>query len=123
MEKLFLEVKSKVKIKIAKEELAKLPKKTALAATVQFVDQMKEIKERLGSKAEVKKGRQKYPGQVLGCDVSAVENVKADAILYIGDGRFHPIAIKLKTNKDVYILNPYTSKITKLETKDMKDYQ
>ena len=119
MEKLFIEVKSKVKIK--PKGLEKLPK-VALAATVQFIEQMKEVKKLLGDKAVVMKGKQEYPGQVLGCDASAIKESKYP-VLYIGDGKFHTVAIQLATKKDVYVLNPYSGIVEKLKKKDVEEYE
>ena len=46
-------------------------------------------------KAYTYKGKQKYKAQILGCDTTAAEKIKdkVDAYLYIGTGKFHPIAL------------------------------
>ncbi len=123
MKTIFIEAKYNKEIKIGNKETDKLPDKIGLVTTVQFVNNLNSIKKILiknNKKVSIAKGKQKYPGQILGCDVSSAKKIKdkIDAFLYIGDGKFHPIEVKLKTNKDVFILNPYdeiNNKITKLE--------
>lgn len=121
MRVLFIEAKYSKRIGIKQEEADKLPERIGIVSTVQFacqLDSIRNILKKYSKKAVIGKGRQKYKGQILGCDVSAAEKIKkdVDAFLYIGDGRFHPIEVKLKTGKDVYTLNPYDSenKILKL---------
>ena len=52
--------------------------------------------------------RAKYPGQILGCDWGAARSVvgRADAFLYVGTGRFHPLGVCMATGKEVVIANP-----------------
>jgi diphthamide biosynthesis enzyme Dph1/Dph2-like protein len=77
MEKLFIEARYKGKIKINKKDIAQLPKKLGLATTVQFLDNIKEIKEQLKDKTIIlDKDKQSYEGQILGCDVTAGEKIK-----------------------------------------------
>jgi 2-(3-amino-3-carboxypropyl)histidine synthase len=125
MEKLFIEARYKGKIKIDKKDIAQLPKKLGLATTVQFLDNIKEIKEQLKGKTIIlDKEKQTYEGQILGCDTSGAEKIKnkVDAFLYVGTGHFHPIAMGL-LEKSVYLLNPMTGKITKLKEEIIQNYQ
>lgn len=48
------------------------------------------------------------PGQVLGCNFSAVKAVekKADAVVFVGDGEFHPLGISYITKKPLFTLDP-----------------
>lgn len=93
----------------------------AIATTVQHAHQIEEIKKFLESKGKkilVGKGKfAAYPGQILGCDAEAVTSVSqsADAILFIGDGFFHPLAISIK--KPVFTYNPYTHLIERINSK------
>lgn len=128
MKKLFIEVKSDVKINLPESEIAKLPKKLGLISTVQFLEQMqytREILEGAGKKCIVGEGTQPNAGQVLGCDASAADKIasKVDAFLYIGDGNFHPVAVRLSTGKDVYVLDPYKNTITELCDADLELYE
>lgn len=125
MKTLFIEAKYQGPINISKIKTDKLPDTVALVTTVQFVDFLNEIKDYLeekGKKVIIEKGSQEYPGQILGCDVSAGKKISAivDAFLYVGDGRFHPIGVRLKTGKDVFIFNPLSSEFRKLEKKEVE---
>lgn len=48
-----------------------------------------------------------YPGQVLGCNFSAVPE-GVDSILFVGTGNFHPMGIKLAHNVTVIAADPFT---------------
>jgi len=49
--------------------------------------------------------------QVLGCDASNALNhaSEVDCFIYIGSGRFHPLAIAFDSNKPVFIANPLSN--------------
>jgi 2-(3-amino-3-carboxypropyl)histidine synthase len=92
-------------------------KKLAVGMTVQHSHQFGMVKEYLEKNSKtVLLGKGKLaqePGQVLGCDASAVLNAKdADAILFIGNGMFHPLA--LDSNLPVFIFNPLDGKIRQI---------
>ncbi|MEM4295518.1 MAG: diphthamide biosynthesis enzyme Dph2 [Candidatus Anstonellales archaeon] len=82
-------------------------KSIALLTTVQHIHQierMKDIIEKNGIKVYLKKGYwATMPGQVLGCDAIAANINEADAVLFIGDGLFHPLAVN--NGKRVFALN------------------
>ncbi|MFH1520019.1 MAG: diphthamide biosynthesis enzyme Dph2 [Candidatus Micrarchaeota archaeon] len=88
-------------------------KNIAIGMTVQHSHQFKEIKnffENNGKNILTKKGAlTQEDGQVLGCDASAIKNERADAILFIGNGMFHPLAIE--SEKQVFIYNPLDGSI------------
>jgi 2-(3-amino-3-carboxypropyl)histidine synthase len=48
-----------------------------------------------------------YPGQVLGCNFSAVPD-DVDSILYVGSGNFHPMGMRLAHNVPVVVADPFT---------------
>jgi len=109
----FIEAKYKGKISLNKKLISALPEKIGLITTVQFVDQIDNIKKILEKnkiKCFIEKGNQKYKAQILGCDISAADKIKSkvDAFLYIGTGEFHPIAVAEKTGKKVISYNPVT---------------
>lgn len=54
----------------------------------------------------------KYPAQVLGCDSSAINIKEAKAILFIGDGMFHALAIE--NDKPTFVFNPYTKQFRQI---------
>ncbi len=86
------------------------PRSVALATTVQHVhqlDAMKRILEQAGKEVHMSKGTlAAYEGQVLGCDAGAVTNAasKADAVVFVGDGNFHALAIDI--DKPVFVIHP-----------------
>ncbi|MCI0503301.1 diphthamide biosynthesis enzyme Dph2 [Candidatus Micrarchaeota archaeon] len=95
-------------------------KTIALATTVQHVHQlegMKQFLENHGKRVLIGKGeRAQVPGQILGCDGGAVKSVEkdADAIVFVGDGMFHPLA--LATEKPVFAYNPSARTVKRLDT-------
>lgn len=90
--------------------------KIALATTAQHVHELGKIKEYLksrGVEALTKKGvLPAHEGQVLGCDALAADIPEAEAVLFIGDGMFHALAIK--PGKPVYVFNPYTKEFRQI---------
>ena len=104
-----------------------LPKRIGLATTVQFLDYVDEIKSLLEAKGieiYVDKKRQKYEGQLLGCDSGAAEKVndKVDAFLYVGTGVFHPLAIALNIEKEVYCYDPLNAIMSKIDRQQVEKY-
>lgn len=126
MKTLFLEARHKEKIKIPQKEMEKLPKKICLSTTVQYMDSIDVIREDIegtGRKVMFFKGRHtKYPGQILGCEIEGPAN-DCDAHLYIGDGRFHPLALKLKSDKQVFAYNPLTKKMVEIKDSDIERWK
>ena len=93
-------------------------KKIALCATAQYAEKLGKIKKILGKKgirAEIGTGgkRVALAGQVLGCNYSAVASASnnADAIVFVGDGLFHPLGISFSISKPVLIANPLAEKV------------
>lgn len=124
MKILFIEAKYKGKINIDESIIKKLPKKLGLISSVQFAGHLEKIKKDIikkNKKVFLKKGKQKYKGQVLGCDLSAAD-INADAILYIGDGKFHPLGVAIKTGIDVFCFNPITNHFSKIDKKEIEKY-
>ena len=75
-------------------------KKIGLFSSVQFLDSLNKIKKQLEKndiKAVTSKPKRAHvEGQLLGCDSSPDSlNLKeiVDCFLYIGDGKFHPLAL------------------------------
>ena len=128
MKTLFLEAKYTGKINLNKIKLDKLPDNLGLITTVQFVDHLDEIKQYLiekGKKPLVGKGKQIYPGQILGCDPSSSEKIKddVDAFIYIGTGKFHPLIVAIHTDKPLFTLNPISGEFKKLDEKEINTYK
>jgi 2-(3-amino-3-carboxypropyl)histidine synthase len=93
-------------------------KTIALATTVQHIHQIDDMKaffEKNGKNVLFGKGeRADKPGQILGCDAGAIRSVEknADAIVFVGNGMFHPLA--LDTDKPVFVFNPSDSSVKHL---------
>lgn len=120
MKMFFIETKAKVEVDFPKKLAAKLPKKLCLAASVQFSHQLPQLQQQLikiGKSATLLKARHsRHVGQILGCGYSKMEfdAPNTDAFLYIGDGMFHPEALLLGSDKDVYTFDPFTKEFKKL---------
>ena len=125
MEIFFISAKATVKIEFPKRHLNKLPKNICLAASIQFVDQLPELKkflERKGKKISLVKAKHAvFPGQLLGCSWTGLKYEKTDAFLYIGDGMFHPKALLLGAEKDVYVFNPFNKEFKKISKKEVAE--
>jgi 2-(3-amino-3-carboxypropyl)histidine synthase len=86
-------------------------KSTGLVTTVQhvhLVPAMEEYLELKGIDVRVAEGSGRTPlrGQVLGCCFSTAKDTRADEILFVGTGLFHPIGIALSTRARVLALDP-----------------
>ena len=104
-----------------------LPKTIGLATTAQFLDYVGEIKQHLESNGKIMfidKIRQKYEGQLLGCDTGAAEKIKddVDAFLYVGTGVFHPLGIALNIDKDVFCYDPINAIMSKIDRAQVGRY-
>ncbi len=102
MEVMFLDAPYGGKLELCKDTLDYLRKyeKVAVYASVQFVHHLDEIKQQLRrQEIEVvtsRPARCHVEGQLLGCDCSKESlNLKeeVDCFLYVGDGKFHPLAL------------------------------
>ncbi|MEM4625677.1 MAG: diphthamide synthesis protein [Candidatus Pacearchaeota archaeon] len=108
--------------------------KIILFASVQFLDLNSFISELKNngiyvSKVTTKKRRKEF--QILGCDIyldnflSKKEFFNSDAILYVGDGNFHPKAItflllSLERIKPVLTFNPISNQFFVLNPKEIE---
>lgn len=115
------------RIDLSSLDTAALPNTIGLATTVQFIEYIDEIKRFLESKGKmifVDKIRQKYGGQLLGCDVSGADKIKDDveAFLYIGTGTFHPLGIALNIEKDVFCYDPINAAMSKISRAEFEKY-
>ena len=110
-------------------EIAKaMPKKIAIFASIQYIEQAKQLENELKDKGKtIIKERSKdslsaYPNQILGCDISSVEKIKnkIDAFLILGS-RFHSLLTAIKTGKSVFFYSEgKLEKIAKEETERIK---
>ena len=120
MKMFFIETKANVGIELPEKLIEKLPKRLCLAASVQFSHQLPKLQQQLAKKSKdatlLKARHSKHAGQILGCGYSKMEfdEQNTDAFLYVGDGMFHPEALLLGSDKDVYTFDPFTKEFKKL---------
>ena len=84
-----------------------------LVTTIQHIHLIPAMEAFLHSKritGIVAEGSRRTPnrGQVLGCNFAAATATRADEILFVGTGLFHPIGIALATHARVIALDPLT---------------
>ncbi|MGC8645566.1 MAG: diphthamide biosynthesis enzyme Dph2 [Thermoplasmata archaeon] len=91
-----------------------------LTSNITYSSQLPYVKRKLeesGKKVILKKGdsRVLYPGQILGCNVSAARG-EGENVLFIGEGVFHPLGISLALpDKRVIAFNPRTGEYIDME--------
>ncbi len=127
MKIMMAEVRYKGKINLSNLDAGVLPENIGLATTVQFLDFVDEIKQYLennGKTIFIDKIKQKYEGQLLGCDTGAAEKIKSkvNAFLYIGTGKFHPLGIALNIDKDVFCYDPISAVLSKIDRTEVEKY-
>ena len=94
--------------------------KIVLCTTAQYLHLLSDFSELLGKKGlkvVIGKGKGVEKGQVLGCNYSSVKTVEenADAVVFLGDGLFHPIGISFCSDKPVFTANPFSSEANELK--------
>ena len=102
-------------------------RKIALISTAQYVWKLPIVKrklESLGYEVELRRGSDRvvFTGQVLGCNYTVLRNSKADAVLFIGDGLFHPLGAKLYTKKKVYRFSPLSWEFDVIEDTKIDEF-
>ena len=120
----FIEAKYTGETQLNVKELEKLDDLIYLSGSVQFLDYLSSVKEKLESinkKVVLLQGNHSfYNGQILGCDIPKLENISEQGcVLIVSTGLFHGKAGILSNNK-TFVLNPITGKITKLEVNSKK---
>ena len=103
-------------------------KKIGLVTTAQHIHTLSQVEEILVKNnliPIVGKGdnRIQSRGQLLGCNFSSAKSImnEVDSFLFIGSGNFHPLGLKLITNKPVIIADPYTNQKRDKELEELKD--
>ncbi len=93
-------------------------KKIGLVTTTQHLHLLEDavhLLEENGKEVLMKDGAGTLKGQVLGCNFSSVQDLAVDAYLYLGSGNFHPLGIKLSTQKPVIIADPYLNQVRNID--------
>ena len=134
---LFIDGKWEKEVVLGKEIIEFLKKEdiksVALFASVQFLnlEGVNEQLQNIGVKSvSTRAKRTDAPAQILGCDAyhdSFQDDIisYADAVLYIGDGMFHPKALLLAQKdkpaiKDLIIWDPIAEKMSVIGKKDIE---
>lgn len=110
---LFLEAEFQLDVKPAVNkalDLLKDYKTIGLVTTTQhlhLLDELIVLLEKKGKEVVMQKGKGTEEAQVLGCNFSSIENLPVDVFLFLGSGNFHPLGIRLSTDKPVIIADPY----------------
>ena len=102
-------------------DVARIPfKSLILTSNVTYSNSLPEIKRKLeegGLEVTLRKGDSRvfYPGQILGCNISAARGTENN-VLFIGEGMFHPLGIALGLQeKNVLAFNPKTGEYVDME--------
>lgn len=138
METLFLDAPYDGSVELVPETVIYLQQrkytKIALFASVQFCQQLEKVEAQLkegGIKIVISQAdRTNQPRQLLGCDnyhSSLNLNQEVDGYLYVGDGKFHPLALvyaqkDLIELKEVICNDPIGKKMSVLTVDDIKTF-
>jgi 2-(3-amino-3-carboxypropyl)histidine synthase len=90
-----------------------------LCATANYLNWLPALRKEIEKNnftAKILKGSERVSekGMVLGCNYSALRG-KADAVVFLGDGLFHPLGASYATSVPVYALNPKTLEVKTFE--------
>ncbi|MEK6809163.1 MAG: diphthamide synthesis protein [Nanoarchaeota archaeon] len=140
MEVLFLDAPFSGTVELSKDTIAYLKKKKyktiALYASVQFVNNLDVVRKQLADNnitvITSHADRTQVKGQLLGCDnyhnslnMSRDEAKKSDCYLYVGDGKFHPLALvyaqkDMHEMKEIVCNDPIQKKMSLMGITDIK---
>jgi diphthamide biosynthesis enzyme Dph1/Dph2-like protein len=135
MEVMFLEAPYNGKVELIDDALQYLIKnsirKVGLYASVQFVSNLEKVKQQLTEKEikviTSKADRTSAESQLLGCDSNHKSlnlQEEIDCYLYIGDGKFHPLALvyaqkDLTQTKEIVCNDPMAQKMQIMKVSDI----
>lgn len=114
--------------------IEKLPEKIILFGSVQFLHLLPDVQKQLEkhhkkimmhkSRNYLYEGLITEKGQLLGCNMEdfSANGEDFDAFVYIGDGVFHPKALLVNNEKDVYCYDPKIEKLKVLKKEMHKEY-
>ncbi|MCK4327590.1 MAG: diphthamide biosynthesis enzyme Dph2 [Candidatus Diapherotrites archaeon] len=105
----------------AEKALPLLGERVGLFTTVQHLKKIGEAKKFLEGKGKTvltAAGKTTRDYQILGCDAAGAVKIKGgvDSFLYIGGGRFHPIAIAYYTGKPVVAIDPFSLELQEIDS-------
>lgn len=121
---IFLEARSEMSLTEILDRLESkisIYRRVGVATTLQHLNELGEVEERLerlGVEAVItpRCGRNRYCGQIIGCDYTPLKTVsgKVESFIVIGS-RFHGLGASLAVEKPVILADPYLSKVTDME--------
>src|SRR3989344_3300452 len=118
MKQVFIPVKADIDLlPVVKKYLTKLPKKIGLVTTVQFLYNIKEVETFLKKEGF----HVEFGGQILGCKSPVFKDI--DAVLFIGDGKFHPKGVYMRDKFQIILLDPFDESMSILTSKDMEELE
>ena len=140
MDVLFLDAPYSGSVELSKDTLSYLKKKkyktVALYASVQFVNNLDTVRKQLAENniavVTSHADRTQVKGQLLGCDnyhnslnMTRDETKTVDCYLYVGDGKFHPLALvyaqkDLHEMKEIACNDPIQKKMSLMGVQDIK---
>src|SRR3989344_7993867 len=140
MEVLFLDAPFSGTVELSKDTLAYLKKNkyktVALYASVQFVNNLDTVRKQLAENnitvITSHADRTQVKGQLLGCDnyhnslnMPREDSKAADCYLYVGDGKFHPLALvyaqkDMHEMKEIVCNDPMQKKMSLMDITDVK---
>ncbi len=114
MKILFIPCRSNKDIMPAVKKAAKKieAQQIGIITTSQHLHQLEEAKSFLEEKGKTVV----FSGQAIGCEKISSG---ADAFLYIGSGRFHPLNIAIRSGKPVILANPYSSEADEISRQEI----
>ncbi len=110
MKVMHVHARSDIDVSIPEDKLKELPKKRwGVVTTIQHSHMVAKLIDQLKSAV--------IGGQVLGCNAMEAEKIKdqVDAWLFVGSGEFHPVQVALKTQQPVWLWNPVSKELGKLD--------
>lgn len=115
MKNLFIKVQSTLEIDKSQilDFSKKLPKKLAICYSIQYKKQASEIKKILSKTHNITEFL-----QILGC---SRPKISSQAIILIGDGKFHATSLAIETKLPVYLYN--IGKFERISEKDIKSFE
>jgi 2-(3-amino-3-carboxypropyl)histidine synthase len=117
MKTIFIPAKNNLKLEDSDISalLKKLPKKIALAYSIQYKETAEKFKKILSKTHKII-----GPVQVLGCSKPKFAT-NVDAILLIGSGKFHATSLAIETNFQVFILE--NNHLIEISSEEIKKFQ
>ena len=116
MKVFFIPAKAKADVESFVKHI-KVEGKVGLVSAVQYTHLLPEVQKHVPNSI--------IAGQVLGCNAEQPYKVKdeVDAFLYVGSGKFHPIAVAMITKKPTYTISPITKEFSQISQDQIDDYQ